>query len=279
MGYELIGGPYYPFDEDGVAGGDVDDYGAAGALDIIGYDDEDGVAGFFDDELDAIAGIEDDLDVLAGYDAPGSEVTRLLEATAGYQAPRGRRRPVARNTGRRVAARRVARTVNGLGRSLRRERARSAHMARQLGGGRGGGPPAGQHPSARVVPAAGGGSRTLVEREPMQSGVEPIGINSEGPVPAGQTRQLIVRPQVLFRPTRYYISETVGQNFLINNITVGKHSQFGTSGALPGATFCQENLKFAWKTCQAGQDITVTVTNITSAEHVFMSAMWGDSAE
>ena len=119
----------------------------------------------------------------------------------------------------------------------------------------------------------------LVEHTPTVSGVEPIGINSEGVIPAGQTRQVIVRPQVLFRPTKYHISESVGQNFLINNITIGKNSQFGTSGALPATTFSDEQLKFAWATCRPGQDVTVTVTNITSADHPFMSTMWGDSVE
>jgi hypothetical protein len=286
--YELIGA--YPFDDDEAIAGEDYDYDIAGE-EIIGYglEDDGAFAGFTDDEIDAIAGLEEDLDVLAGYD-DGSEVARLLEATAGL-APTPRRRVPPGRRGmvppqRRVAAQRVARTVNGLGRQLRRERARTAQAVTALrrtraqGAARPNGAPPNGAGGTRVIPAAGGGQRQIVQRQPSVSGVEPIGINSEGVVPAGQTRQIIVRPQVpLFRPTKYHISEAVGQNFLINNITIGKHSQFGTSGALPGTTFSDENLRFAWRTCQSGQEITVTVTNITSADHTFLSTMWGDSVD
>lgn len=297
MSYELIGA--YPYDDEfddaaagedyydeyGIAGDGVAGDGVAGDLDIIGYAGDDLLAGLNDAELDAIAGIEEDLEVFAGYD-DGSEVVRLLEATAGL-APRRRPVPVRRGPAppaRRVAARRIVRTVNNLGRQLQRERARTAQAVNALRRTRAAAParppaPRATSAPARVIPAAGGGQRALVQRQPTSSGVEPIGINSEGVVPAGATRQITVRPQVLFRPTKYHVSESVGQNFLINNVTVGKSSQFGTSGALPGTTFSDENLRFAWKTCQPGQDITVTVTNITAADHPFLSTMWGDSVE
>jgi hypothetical protein len=279
MAYELIGGL---FDDDFDVAGE-DDY-SIGGLDIVGAD-EDAIAGaLYGDEFDAIAGLEDDLSVLAGYDPPSSEVARLLQATAGFAPPRGRaaaRTPVRgapAQQQRRAAAARVARTVNTLGRQLQRERGRTAQAVQQLRQTRGAASPSAS-PSARVVPAAGGGSRTLVEREPTRTGVAPIGITSEGPVPAGATKQITVRPQLLFRPTKYHVSESVGQNFLINSIVVGKNNQFATSGPLPATTFSDEQLRFAFSTCQPGQDITVTVTNITSADHIFTSSMWGDSAE
>lgn len=284
MSYDLIGGGY-PFDEfdDGVAGEEeYDDDAIAGALEIVGFEDDDAIAGLSDEELDAIAGIEDDLEALAGYEVPTSEVTKLLEATAGFAPQRGQMMRPARSVQparptpvRRAAVRRVVRTVNVLGRQLRRERARNMHMASALRRQRGAAHA--QGPSVRTIPAAGGGARALVERKPQMSSVDPIGINSDGPIPAGETRTITVRPQELFRPIRYHVAEAVAQNFLINSITIGKSNQFGTSGALPASTFSVEDLKFAWRTCQPGQDITVVVQNITASPHMFASTMWGDS--
>src|SRR5688500_13492461 len=147
MSYDLIGGAYDDFD--GIAG--EEDDGLAGAVEIIGgFDEDDVLAGLSDYELDAISGIDDDLAALAGYEVPTSEVTRLLNATAGYAQPRGRGRVDPR---RRAAARRVARTVNGLGRQLQRERGRTARLATALNRQRPGAP-AQQAPNARAIPAA-----------------------------------------------------------------------------------------------------------------------------
>ncbi|MBZ0116639.1 MAG: hypothetical protein K8H88_06585, partial [Sandaracinaceae bacterium] len=131
----------------------------------------------------------------------------------------------------------------------------------------------------QTVPAAGGGAHTLVERQPTRSNKLPLGINSNGAVAAGTTVQISVQPQVLFRPTRYFVSQVVGDKFRIDSITIGKDNQFATSGPLPASSFSDPNLTFNFDTCQPGQSIVVSVTNITAADAIFMSSMWGDSVQ
>jgi hypothetical protein len=138
------------------------------------------------------------------------------------------------------------------------------------------GPPA---QAVHTVPAAGGGTHTLVERPPTRSNKLPLGINSNGAVAAGATVQIAVQPQVLFRPTRYFVSQVVGDKFRIDSITIGKDNQFATSGPLPASSFSDPNLTFDFDTCRAGQSIVVSVTNITAADAIFMSSMWGDSVQ
>ena len=295
MSYDLIGND--PYDVD-VSGEDFDDGGIAGDLEIIGgYDLDDAVAGLSDAELDVIAGLEDDLGVLAGYETPTDEVTRLLQATAGLSPLEqlARRLPNRRGAGvrpgpgvpsahRRAAAARVARRVHTLGRAVQRERQRTSALVNQLRRVRATTPQrlaASSPPAAamQTVPAAGGGAHTLVERQPTRSNKLPLGINSNGAVAAGTTVQISVQPQVLFRPTRYFVSQVVGDKFRIDSITIGKDNQFATSGPLPASSFSDPNLTFNFDTCQPGQSIVVSVTNITAADAIFMSSMWGDSVQ
>ena len=291
MPIDLIGAD---LDElDAIAGDDELDSLASGE-EIVGADlyDLDAIAGALglDDELDAIAGLEEDLDVLAGADDPYNAVNALLMGTAGALVPRGRARPnrfgpfpippgfgrrrAAPSPVRRAAIQRIARTVQGLNQNLARERQRTARAiqiarrAHQAGVG------------GRVVPSLSGGTRTLVERQPQLAGEVPLPFDSGEPIPAGQTRTITTRPQVRFKPKRLIIPSTDGVNFRVNSISVGRNSEFAASGGFGALVFSeQSNVPLGLRTAQVGNDISISVTNISSADHTFSAMMIGDAVD
>jgi len=297
---------YDDLDEDdydeAIAG--MDDYDLVGAdLDVIGadLDEED-----FDELEYAMAGLdedgEDDEDELEellaisgmdGLDAePMSAVDELLMATSGRSRRRRRRR---RGRGRRRsqwgraavlarmrarararAARRARATRRMRGRlSRERRRSRAAiNRLRRLQRGRG------RAAGSRTVPSVRGGSRRVVQRTPSKSSEIPLTFDSGTPIPAGASRTIVTRPQVVFAPRKFIVPSTDAVNFRINSIAVGKNSQFAASGGVSALVFSENaNVPLGLDTAQVGQDITVNITNTSSADHPFTALMIGASLQ
>ncbi len=284
-------------EDDAIAGMDYDLVG--GDLDVIGAD-------FNEEDLDeleyAMAGLggdeEEDLEdmlAISGMDdldaEPMSAVDELLMATSG----RGRRRRrttrgrvrrggrggnasmIARARARvRARAARRTRAARQMRSRLSRERRRSRTAIQRLrqvsrGGGAMGG---------RKVPSVRGGSRRVIQRQPTKSSEIPLTFDSNTPVPAGASRTIVTRPQVVFAPRKFIVPSTDAVNFRINSIAVGKNSQFAASGGVAALVFSENsNVPLGLDTAQVGQDITVNVTNTTSADHMFTALMIGASLQ
>ena len=110
--------------------------------------------------------------------------------------------------------------------------------------------------------------------------VQPVGFTSLQ-IPAGQTVDIPTRPQTLFRGTRLVIPSTIAPNFVVEDIKVGRNSQFVASGGQPGEVFKDtatgDNVTL--DTCAPGMDITLKVTNITGTVQDFRAALIGDVVE
>ena len=93
-----------------------------------------------------------------------------------------------------------------------------------------------------------------------------------GATPAGGATAV---PQVRNQPRRLFLTETVADNFLINNIEVGIVNLLGTAGSISAAVFIPNAIcpDFKRVTCDVAQTITILVTNQSGAAATFAATM------
>lgn len=116
---------------------------------------------------------------------------------------------------------------------------------------------------------------------PTKSRRFPLGFVSNGTIAAGDSATITSRPQVLFKGQRLVVPSDVAGDFTVDDVKVGKDSQFVAEGAIP-ARVLQENAvdtAFELDTAQISQDISISVTNIAGAPRVFRAALIGKAAE
>jgi hypothetical protein len=103
-----------------------------------------------------------------------------------------------------------------------------------------------------------------------------IGVGPEILAP-GERRAIKIVPQLGFRPTTLLIDPQNGHLFVVEDVRIGKNSQFLTSGSVPGVLFCsQGGLPVGLERAAPGQDITVHVTNSSDKEEIFRGALVGE---
>lgn len=108
-----------------------------------------------------------------------------------------------------------------------------------------------------------------------------MGIDSVATIAAAATLSISSRPQVIFRPDRLVVPSTIAGSFLINDLRVGKNSQFVNATAVPAEAFTQGavGVRLKMDTTQISQDIVVSVTNISAGALRFNAALIGPSVE
>jgi hypothetical protein len=81
-------------------------------------------------------------------------------------------------------------------------------------------------------------------------------------VPAGHTFNLTTRPQVVFRPEKLVIDDESADHFQVDDVKVGKNSQFLNASSMPGTLFkAASSPTMKMDTAQISMAITVTLTN------------------
>jgi hypothetical protein len=123
---------------------------------------------------------------------------------------------------------------------------------------------------------------TLVKERPISKGrTVPLGFDSETPIDPGQTRRVTARPQVVFKGIRPIVSSDIAGSFLIQDIVIGKNSQFAANGAIPARVFEGNafGVELDLDTAQISQDIIMIVENISSAPVRFIATLIGKSVE
>jgi len=121
----------------------------------------------------------------------------------------------------------------------------------------------------------------LKEEQPTHSRVFPLGFESSTTIAAGASATITSRPQVIFKGQRLVVPSDVAGSFVLDDVKVGKDSQFVAEGSIP-ARVLQENavdVAFELDTAQISQDISISVTNIGGAPVVFRAALIGQAAE
>ncbi len=138
-------------------------------------------------------------------------------------------------------------------------------------------PQALQHPGM-VHPYSG--TPQLVHNPPTQVREFIIGF---GPttVNANSTAIFQAQPQLIFRGSRLIIPSTLANNFVVNDIRVGKDSQAVSANPIPAAAFSELGVGVALglDTATPGILITLSVANTTGGNQTFSAALIGTSMQ
>ena len=100
-------------------------------------------------------------------------------------------------------------------------------------------------------------------------------------IAAGAVADITTRPQTLFRGTRLVIPSAIAPNVVIEDIKVGRNSQFAASGGQPGEAFKDtatgDNVSL--DTARPGMDVTLKVQNVGATALDFRATLFGDVVE
>ena len=120
----------------------------------------------------------------------------------------------------------------------------------------------------------------LSTRGPTKARTYAMGFQSLA-IAAGGTVNIIERPQVPFRPERLIVPSTFAPFFVINDIKVGKNSQFANSTPVPAVMFQEDatNTPLGLDTAQVSQDVALIVQNISGAPADFRAGIIGPAVE
>lgn len=100
-------------------------------------------------------------------------------------------------------------------------------------------------------------------------------------IAANTTTDFTANPQVPFRPRTMIVGATDLDGLAIEDIKVGKNSQFVTAGAVPASTFSANATfkDFKFDTAVPGIDVVVTATDLSGVANAVAIAMNGVAAE
>src|SRR3990172_7675820 len=135
---------------------------------------------------------------------------------------------------------------------------------------------------ARLAPVPGyPGGQQLRTRAPSKGREYVMGFDTVATVAAAATALVTTRPQVIFRPDRLVIPPSLPPSLLVNDLRVGKNSQFVSSVAVPAEAFTQGafGVRLKLDTAQISQDITISVTNTSAGALRFTAALIGPAVE
>lgn len=124
------------------------------------------------------------------------------------------------------------------------------------------------------------GNRRVVANQATKGRSLVLPLDSVTVLAASETRTISAQPQTLFRPERLVVGDIV--NFLINDLKVGKNSQFVASGSMPSSVFGAGafGVRLKMDTCQVSMIIALSVSNTDAgATHRFNGALFGASVE
>ncbi len=118
-------------------------------------------------------------------------------------------------------------------------------------------------------------------KEPTKSRVYVLSLDTVATVAAGATVPVTAQPQVLFRPERLVIDGTVAASFLINTFTIGKNSQFASTGAVPASMFSPTAVGVTLKldTAQISAIVALSITNTSGGALRFTAGLIGEAVE
>lgn len=134
------------------------------------------------------------------------------------------------------------------------------------------------HPAAYPHPYAG--HPTLAHNPPTQVREFIIGFGPTS-VAAATTAIFQAQPQLIFRGSRLIIPSTIANNFVVNDIRVGKDSQAVSANPIPAAAFSELGVGVALglDTATPGILITLSVANTTGGAQTFSAALIGTSMQ
>lgn len=133
----------------------------------------------------------------------------------------------------------------------------------------------------RSMPARPPGGTVVRETAPTKSRLLMIPFDSTTTIAAAASTTLNAQPQVLFRPERLVIDDSIASSFVMNDFKVGKNSQFATSGSAPCSAFKPGSFGVRLKcdTAQVSNIVSLNITNISAGALRFLALLFGESVE
>jgi len=110
----------------------------------------------------------------------------------------------------------------------------------------------------------------------------PLGFDSGATIAAGASANLTTQPQVVFRTERLIVPSDIGGSFVVDDLVVGKNSQFAaTNVAVPARVFDERavGVRLKGDTAQVSQNVGLSVTNISGAAIRFRACVIGSVVE
>jgi len=123
--------------------------------------------------------------------------------------------------------------------------------------------------------------KLLKQLKPNKWRRQPLGFVALA-VPAAGTTTAVATPQIPFRGQRLTVQASVGINFLINSLTVGRANQFAGTGAVSAVVFAENAVgeDMNLDTAQIGNTIALNITNRDAANpHDFLATLMGDAVD
>lgn len=160
--------------------------------------------------------------------------------------------------------------------ALQRRGHRPARRAPMKAGGR----PAGNLLRKATLANALGG-HIFDQRGPTRSREFPLGFVSNGQIAPAGSQSIVNRPQVPFRVDRLVVPSDIAGSFTIDDLKVGKDSQFAASGSVPARVFAENGVGVSLKgdTAAISQDVVIATTNIGGGALTFRAAVIGPAVE
>lgn len=119
------------------------------------------------------------------------------------------------------------------------------------------------------------------DTQPTKRRRYPLGFDSREDIGPGLGFPVEAWPQTLFRGERLVVPSAIAEDFVLNDIIVGKDSQKVAPDPLPAEVFTEVgvDVNLNLDTAQPGVIITLNVTNIDTDPHRFRAALIGTSVE
>jgi len=124
---------------------------------------------------------------------------------------------------------------------------------------------------------------SIVDRPATRRREYPLGFESitPGGIPAGGSEVVRADPQISFRGERLVIPSDISLFFSLDDIIIGKNSQFVSSGAVPASAFSEVavGVRLNLDTANVGNLISLRVRNIGPDPLVFRATLIGTGVE
>jgi len=100
-------------------------------------------------------------------------------------------------------------------------------------------------------------------------------------IDAGGTLDVAIQPQVVFRGERLTIPSDIAGQIIVQDLKVGKDSQFASVGGVPGRSFDERATggRLRMDTAQISQQVVLRITNTGGAPVDFTASITGTSLE
>lgn len=124
-------------------------------------------------------------------------------------------------------------------------------------------------------------SVVVKEGRPTKARGYPLGFDSGANVAAGAQVNVISQPQVAFRVERLVIPSDIAGSFVVDDLIVGKNSQFANDQPVPARVFDEGGfgVRLRGDTAQVTMNVVLRITNISGAAVRFRACIVGTAVE